>query len=117
MVDRCEFRLYALNTFANNSIKNNNLDAGRIGSKTGRFPRNYCDDQEIEKALENPVPIIMKVRHTFSARNKGELSMSKGDMITVVEIHNSGWWIGTIGEKKGRFPSNYCEFVDLAESS
>ena len=46
--------------------------------------------------------------HGFTARKDVEISFEKGDVISVIEKHKSGWWIGECHGKTGRFPRNYC---------
>jgi len=37
--------------------------------------------------------------------------MQAGDIITIINKENEGWWEGTNKGKKGLFPSNYVEMV------
>eukprot|EP00834_Sanchytrium_tribonematis_P007621 NODE_718_length_4500_cov_0.642127.p2 type:complete len:456 gc:universal NODE_718_length_4500_cov_0.642127:2402-3769(+) len=47
----------------------------------------------------------------FPGQEQGDLSFSKGDLITVIEKTNSvdDWWKGKIGNRTGMFPANYCQ--------
>lgn len=36
-----------------------------------------------------------------------QLCFSKGDVITVTQREEGGWWEGTFCDKTGWFPSNY----------
>jgi hypothetical protein len=47
--------------------------------------------------------------YDYSGADQHELSFAQGDVITVLEENASGWWLGLILERKGYFPSNYCE--------
>lgn len=38
-----------------------------------------------------------------------QLCFKKGDIITVTQVDNGGWWEGTLDEKTGWFPSNYVK--------
>ena len=54
----------------------------------------------------------MKCRatHQFSARSQDELSFEKGDLITVFEKNDDGWWKGELRGNIGLFPGNFtCE--------
>ena len=48
-----------------------------------------------------------------------QLCFGKGDLLTVTQVVEGGWWEGTIHNKTGWFPSNYvretknCEFKGL----
>lgn len=43
----------------------------------------------------------------FEAENPDELAFKKGDIITVQEKNDDGWWKGELNGKVGMFPSNY----------
>merc|ERR1719510_2453380 len=49
--------------------------------------------------------------YKFKASNNDELSFKKGDLITVTQKEEGGWWEGTSHEsgKTGWFPSNYVK--------
>ena len=36
-----------------------------------------------------------------------QLCFSKGEIITVTQVLDGGWWEGTLNGKTGWFPSNY----------
>jgi nostrin len=38
-----------------------------------------------------------------------ELSLHPGDVITVLERNEDGWWVGEVNGKSGLFPGNHCE--------
>jgi len=37
------------------------------------------------------------------------LCFKKGDIITITQIDDEGWWEGTLHDKTGWFPSNYVK--------
>jgi hypothetical protein len=43
----------------------------------------------------------------FSPENPDELPFQKGDIISVLEKNDDGWWRGELNGKTGMFPSNY----------
>lgn len=51
----------------------------------------------------------VRARFNFAGTGEDELSFSKGDIITVTQIVDGGWWEGMIGESFGWFPSNYVK--------
>jgi hypothetical protein len=57
----------------------------------------------------------MRCLYGFSSNDSEELSMEPGDLITVIEEVDEGWWIGEIKEGRtkrvGMFPVNYTEQV------
>ncbi|XP_062602715.1 rho guanine nucleotide exchange factor 7-like isoform X4 [Saccostrea cucullata] len=56
----------------------------------------------------NP-PKRVKAIHNFKGTNNDELCLNKGDIITVSQTMDGGWWEGTLNGKTGWFPSNYVK--------
>ena len=55
-----------------------------------------------------------RVLHTFTAQRDGDLDLSKGDMVTLLEAPAGGeWWRGKVNDTEGWFPKNYVEYVDI----
>eukprot|EP01064_Diplonema_japonicum_P003380 TRINITY_DN12188_c0_g1_i1.p1 TRINITY_DN12188_c0_g1~~TRINITY_DN12188_c0_g1_i1.p1 ORF type:complete len:275 (+),score=52.53 TRINITY_DN12188_c0_g1_i1:47-871(+) len=50
---------------------------------------------------------IVRSNFPFTARGPHELSVKKGDVITVKRKWNDGWWEGECGRRQGIFPANY----------
>ncbi len=46
------------------------------------------------------------------AQDPGEVSIRKGDVITVTERHVSGWWTACIGDDVGFFPYEYVRILE-----
>ncbi|XP_061729373.1 rho guanine nucleotide exchange factor 7-like isoform X2 [Cydia pomonella] len=60
---------------------------------------------------------LVKAIYSFKGKNNDELCFKKGDIITVTQKEEGGWWEGTLGETTGWFPSNYVtECKDQAGS-
>ena len=58
----------------------------------------------------------MRVDHAFDAESDSELSIQPGELITVLEEIDPGWYIGEIlgdESRSGMFPATYCTVVDL----
>eukprot|EP01105_Mastigella_eilhardi_P024916 TRINITY_DN6606_c0_g1_i1.p1 TRINITY_DN6606_c0_g1~~TRINITY_DN6606_c0_g1_i1.p1 ORF type:complete len:832 (+),score=195.24 TRINITY_DN6606_c0_g1_i1:40-2496(+) len=46
--------------------------------------------------------------HPFEAIEEGELSLTAGDAITLLDLDQpNGWWLGQVGDKKGIFPAEF----------
>lgn len=54
-------------------------------------------------------PYTVQAEYSFQGENNDELQFLKGDIITVTQREDGGWWEGTLGEKTGWFPSNYVK--------
>ncbi|XP_052214529.1 rho guanine nucleotide exchange factor 7-like isoform X3 [Dreissena polymorpha] len=52
-------------------------------------------------------PRRVKALYNFKGANNDELCFTKGDIITVTQAIDGGWWEGTLHGKTGWFPSNY----------
>lgn len=64
------------------------------------------------KLLPDSFEIVMEAytvqaEYSFQGENNDELRFQKGDIITVTQREDGGWWEGTLGEMTGWFPSNY----------
>ncbi|OZJ04939.1 hypothetical protein BZG36_02644 [Bifiguratus adelaidae] len=42
----------------------------------------------------------------YTASADYEMTLAKGDIITIIETHNDDWWEGFIGDRMGFFPAN-----------
>lgn len=54
-------------------------------------------------------PVKVKAVYKFKGTNNDELKFKKGDIITITQKEDGGWWEGTLDGKTGWFPSNYVE--------
>lgn len=54
-------------------------------------------------------PYTVKAEYSFKGSNNDELCFNRGDIITVTNREEGGWWEGTLLEKTGWFPSNYVK--------
>ncbi|ORY03015.1 BAR-domain-containing protein [Basidiobolus meristosporus CBS 931.73] len=57
----------------------------------------------------------VRVLYGFDGESNDELSIRKGDIVTVLDEIDDGWWVGEIvdnsGKRVGIFPSNYVEEI------
>lgn len=58
-------------------------------------------------SLNMEQPLIVRAEYSFMGSNNDELCFKKGDLITVTQREDGGWWEGTLNDKTGWFPSNY----------
>ncbi|XP_042229571.1 rho guanine nucleotide exchange factor 7-like isoform X2 [Homarus americanus] len=59
-------------------------------------------------AAENGI-LLVEGLFSFKGKNNDELCFGKGDLITVTQKEEGGWWEGTFNDKTGWFPSNYVK--------
>ncbi|KAG0006906.1 cytokinesis protein 3 [Modicella reniformis] len=65
-----------------------------------------------------PVVCTVRVMYAFTAKEEGDLTLNKGDIIQVHD-NDGGWWKGTLlpDGDYGIFPSNFVEVIDTKEDS
>ncbi|XP_012234850.1 rho guanine nucleotide exchange factor 7 isoform X2 [Linepithema humile] len=54
---------------------------------------------------------------SFKGKNNDELCFKKGDVITITQVDDEGWWEGTLHDKTGWFPSNYVKEYRIPDGS
>ena len=67
--------------------------------------------QLIDSLFSIKEPKLAKVEYDFEARNSDELSLDKGDIVTILDQGDGGWWKGDLNGKIGTFPSNVSLFM------
>ncbi|CAG8507662.1 2498_t:CDS:10 [Paraglomus brasilianum] len=92
----------------------------------GIFPSNFveeiessepiaeeADTDELPKEIKEPdVPRLAVVEYDYVARERGELSLQKGGVVTVLE-QNQGWWKGDLNGNIGTFPANHVKLIEV----
>ncbi|CAG8466236.1 3320_t:CDS:10 [Diversispora eburnea] len=82
--------------------------------------RSNVEESNIEESEEIPkkpfVPCLARVEYDYEARETGELSLDKGDMLTVLE-QDQGWWKGDLNGKIGVFPANHVKLIETQNKS
>lgn len=53
-----------------------------------------------------------RVLFDYEPEQDDEIALTPGDIITVYDQDESGWWTGEIGEQYGLFPGAFVEFID-----
>ena len=59
----------------------------------------------------------VRAMHAFNAQSDDELSLEKGDVVTVMKKIDEGWWIGVLNGRTGMFPANYVESTSQEKSA
>jgi len=96
---------------------------GICNGKRGWFPSNFVQEIDFvqEKSRNSNVSSQktkanshVKAMFNFEAQDDSQLSFKKGDIIKVIIRLNSGWWDGICNGKRGWFPSNFVQDIDIA---
>nr|CDJ95188.1 EF hand and Src homology-3 and Dbl homology (DH) domain containing protein [Haemonchus contortus] len=91
--------------------RNDDWWKGRCNGREGIFPANYV--QKCETPVGASIPILCRARAVadFEATAANQLSLRIGDIVSVREKSNTGWWEGEL-QRDGRasagwFPGDY----------
>lgn len=61
-------------------------------------------------------PKLVRAVYNFQPTNTDELCFQKGDIITVSQVVEGGWWEGTLNNFTGWFPSNYVREISSLDA-
>lgn len=66
-----------------------------------------------EELIEDDPSKYVQARgmYDYEATNETELSFNEGDILTITDQDDSGWWFATLGDRSGFVPNNYVELV------
>jgi len=84
--------------------KMNNFDGT---DKSQRFVTRAFDPTV--KSLNDETDLYVFAIEDYKSEDPGDLSFVRGDKILVLAQHQSGWWDGKIGDKKGLFPNSFVK--------
>ena len=79
------------------------------------------EDSKVAGKQKPPMPparqislVAAKALYDYEATNEGDLALTNGDIISVTEQNDNGWWKGRNNRtgESGYFPGNYCELLD-----
>jgi son of sevenless-like protein len=60
--------------------------------------------------------VFVRALYPFESKEDSSLSFEEGDIIRVLTKLESGWWDGLLYGRRGWFPSNFVEPIELVES-
>ncbi|CAG0899098.1 unnamed protein product [Darwinula stevensoni] len=52
-----------------------------------------------------------RVVYSYDAQSPDELTIGEGDIVTILEMDDSGWWYGELQGRLGFFPGNYAQII------
>lgn len=58
----------------------------------------------------------MIAKYDYTEKTAREVSMKKGDLLTLLNSTNKDWWKVEINDRQGFVPANHCEKMDFGES-
>ncbi|XP_063444230.1 uncharacterized protein LOC134724854 isoform X8 [Mytilus trossulus] len=94
-------------------IDKNWFEGERYG-RSGLFPVNYVEVlTSIEEAhtAAQQAEGQARVRYNFTAQTGVELTLRKGDIVTLLRSVDENWYEGRVGNKQGIFPRSYIEVI------
>ncbi|XP_007669385.2 nostrin isoform X1 [Ornithorhynchus anatinus] len=79
-------------------------------------PAKPSSNQGASSGVSNLTSGVCKALYTFQARSDDELNLERGNLVTIHQKDDEGWWFGSLNGKMGYFPSAYVEEVPLPSS-
>eukprot|EP01135_Chromosphaera_perkinsii_P006897 Nk52_evm52s621 gene=Nk52_evmTU52s621 len=73
-------------------------------------------EEENEEMYTNLRGMRVRALYDYAATNEDEITLNEGDVLTVLDRNEEGWWEGSIDNRTGWFPANYVEVIDEQES-
>ncbi|CAG8591516.1 1767_t:CDS:10 [Acaulospora morrowiae] len=75
---------------------------------------------EVEESIEQSMEVekkqdeikLAKVEYDYQANEYDELSLDVGDIVTILEQGENGWWKGDLNGKIGSFPANHVKLIE-----
>ncbi|XP_065178184.1 SH2/SH3 adapter protein NCK1-like [Sycon ciliatum] len=64
---------------------------------------------------KKPTKVVAIVKYPYAATREDELTLNKGEQVTVIEKEGDGWWNGEVNGACGWFPSNYVEETTIPD--
>ncbi|XP_013781921.1 uncharacterized protein LOC106466218 [Limulus polyphemus] len=91
---------------------------GKCGEDKGKVPKSHVEvinplpSQESNSVASSNKEKKCLAVYNFEAENSDELSFKEGDIITLCGIINADWWMGSLNNQKGIFPSSFVEMKE-----
>ncbi|KER31344.1 hypothetical protein T265_02396 [Opisthorchis viverrini] len=77
--------------------------------ETTTYPTEHVDQVSELSGSDALTQCTVVALYDYTAEEADELTFSVGELITEVELKDSGWWKGVCRDKVGLFPSNYVQ--------
>ncbi|XP_026478837.1 sorbin and SH3 domain-containing protein 1 isoform X3 [Ctenocephalides felis] len=94
---------------------------GEHNAAVGMFPYNYVEilpHDGIRQVQRKPVEGQARAKFNFIAQTNLELSLLKGELVTLTRRVDENWFEGRINNKRGIFPVSYVEVLaDIGSAS
>ncbi|KAF0312597.1 Sorbin and SH3 domain-containing protein 2 [Amphibalanus amphitrite] len=88
---------------------------GELNGRIGIFPVNYVQVVPLDSQRGGRPKLgaegQARVRYSFTAQTPVELSLKKGDLVTLLRRVDSNWYEGRLGNRTGIFPTTYVEVL------
>ncbi|XP_043196836.1 uncharacterized protein LOC122367622 isoform X6 [Amphibalanus amphitrite] len=88
---------------------------GELNGRIGIFPVNYVQVVPLDSQRGGRPKLgaegQARARYSFTAQTPVELSLKKGDLVTLLRRVDSNWYEGRLGNRTGIFPTTYVEVL------
>ncbi|KAL5287485.1 SORBS1 family protein [Megaselia abdita] len=91
----------------------NNWFEGEHNARVGLLPIKYVEvmTKELGRRPKTPSEGQARAKYSFNAQSAVELSLNKGELVTLTRRVDGNWFEGKIANRKGIFPVNYVEVL------
>ncbi|KAM9560962.1 sorbin and SH3 domain-containing protein 1-like isoform 5-T6 [Salvelinus alpinus] len=101
-------------------IQDNNMNANSFTEAVCNEIMNIAETSQPQSHSSSPEPSrlscgIFQALYSYVPQNEDELELQEGDLVSVMEKCDDGWFVGTSKRTKqfGTFPGNYVKEVNL----
>lgn len=84
----------------------------------GFFPKTFVEEitsprRKLAQILQVTEAVaVLTLFQDFEPEGPNELELTEGEVVTVLEQLESGWWKGQLNGKVGFFPSSFCQLIN-----
>jgi len=86
---------------------NNEWWRGELKGAVGFFPSTFTT-----AVLHRDAIAAARALYSYTATDDNELTFNEGDIVSILQKYENGWYKGSFHNKIGFFPSNYCKEMD-----
>jgi sorbin and SH3 domain-containing protein 1 len=80
------------------------------------FYRQIISNEGIRPPIRKPTEGQARARYNFVAQSDIELSLNKGELVSLTRRVDPNWFEGRIGSRKGIFPVSYVDVLTVSSS-
>lgn len=103
------------------TVRQGSVSGGSISSIPASYSTssyNELTSATMPSLAASSLPSYMRSLYSYDAQNADELSITEGDMLTIVEPDDgTGWIKAQLGDQVGLVPANYIEYINQQDDA